>query len=251
MSSHRDTREHDVNFQVNEGLRDRIICIVRQRLVHSSLDRLPLLSPHEAQNGVELDCDTIPTCRMTCDGPNEKLMMIVVVHAGCMVEWLFHAGWLKGVATVIMFVFLNLSRAVIVGGIVRLNWRYEMLIEAARTFLTAYATRYDSPHAKEAYPLAHELKSIFTRRLGVPFAASHVGVIYVYYSAHECVEGICSRQHGLLDSFLKDFPMIFVSCSFPPRTHDALTTSGVYRQSSSLPPPPPFPPTRPTLNTPR
>lgn len=76
-----------------------------------------------AQNNVELDCDTIPTCRMTCDGPNKELLLIITMHAGCMVEWLLHASWLKGVAMFTMFVFLNISRVVVVGGIVKLNWR--------------------------------------------------------------------------------------------------------------------------------
>ena len=47
----------------------------------------------------------------------------MTMHAGCMVEWLIHASWLKGVAVFTMFVFLNLSRVVIVGGVVKLNWK--------------------------------------------------------------------------------------------------------------------------------
>lgn len=72
-----------------------------------------------------MDCDTIPECQMTCAGPNEELMRAVILHAGCTVEWLLHAGWLKGVATVVMFVFMNMSRVVLVGAIVKLNWRCE------------------------------------------------------------------------------------------------------------------------------
>ncbi|CAN0382440.1 unnamed protein product, partial [Hapterophycus canaliculatus] len=74
-------------------------------------------------DGIVLDCDTIPTCRMTCAGPNEELLRLVTTHAGCMLEWYFHASTVKLAATLLMFLFLNISRAVLVSGIVKLNWR--------------------------------------------------------------------------------------------------------------------------------
>lgn len=83
---------------------------------------LLILSPPN-QEGIQLDCDSIPTCEMTCSGPNEELVRVLTMHAGCMTEWLFHAGWLKGVVTLVMFAFLNFSRVIIVGGIVKANWR--------------------------------------------------------------------------------------------------------------------------------
>ncbi|CAN0503923.1 unnamed protein product, partial [Ectocarpus sp. 8 AP-2014] len=73
-------------------------------------------------DGIALDCDTIPTCRMTCVGPNEELLQAVTIHAGCMVEWFFHAGTVRVAATLLMFLFLNVSRIVLVGGVVKLNW---------------------------------------------------------------------------------------------------------------------------------
>ncbi|CAM9421672.1 unnamed protein product, partial [Scytosiphon promiscuus] len=77
----------------------------------------------KVEDGIALDCDTIPTCRLTCAGPNEELLRIVTTHAGCMVEWYFHANTVKLAATLLMFLFLNISRIVLVGGIVKLNWR--------------------------------------------------------------------------------------------------------------------------------
>lgn len=60
---------------------------------------------------------------MTCSGPNQELLRVVTTHAGCMVEWLFHAGAVRLTALLLMFVFLNTSRIVLVGAIVKLNWR--------------------------------------------------------------------------------------------------------------------------------
>lgn len=60
---------------------------------------------------------------MTCTGPNEELLRAVTVHAGCMVEWMFHAGTARLAASFLMFVFLNVSRVVFVGAVVKLNWR--------------------------------------------------------------------------------------------------------------------------------
>ncbi|CBJ29864.1 conserved unknown protein [Ectocarpus siliculosus] len=76
----------------------------------------------KVEDGIALDCDTIPTCRMTCVGPNEELLQAVTIHAGCMVEWFFHAGTVRVAATLLMFLFLNVSRIVLVGGVVKLNW---------------------------------------------------------------------------------------------------------------------------------
>ncbi|CAM9490400.1 unnamed protein product [Ectocarpus fasciculatus] len=76
----------------------------------------------KVEDGIVLDCDTIPTCRMTCVGPNEELLQAVTIHAGCMVEWFFHAGTVRLAATLLMFLFLNVSRVVLVGGVVKLNW---------------------------------------------------------------------------------------------------------------------------------
>lgn len=89
--------------------------------------RTPLATPpclsDRRKDGIALDCDTIPTCRMTCSGPNEELLRVVTVHAGCMVEWFFHAGIARAAATFLMFLFLNISRVVLVSGVVKLNWR--------------------------------------------------------------------------------------------------------------------------------
>lgn len=60
---------------------------------------------------------------MTCEGPNKELLEVVTVHAGCMVEWLFHAGAVRMLAILLMFMFLNISRVILVGGIVKLSWR--------------------------------------------------------------------------------------------------------------------------------
>lgn len=97
-------------------------------VIHVLLPSLPYSPDYDDNDGLEkdgiaLDCDQIPTCRMSCAGPNEELLRIVTTHAGCMVEWYFHASTVKLGATLLMFLFLNISRVVLVGGIVKLNWR--------------------------------------------------------------------------------------------------------------------------------
>lgn len=84
---------------------------------------LDVLSLCWTKEGIELDCSTIPPCRMSCKGPSEELIWAVSTHTACMVEWLVHAGWLKGVTCLVMFLFMNVSRAVIVAGIVKCNWK--------------------------------------------------------------------------------------------------------------------------------
>lgn len=60
---------------------------------------------------------------MTCDGPNEELIQGITLHAGCMLEWFFHAGWLTIFTILIIFVFMNASRVVLLTGLVKLSWR--------------------------------------------------------------------------------------------------------------------------------
>lgn len=60
---------------------------------------------------------------MTCGGPNELLLRLVTTHAGCMVEWLLHAGWLKGLTALVIFVLTNTSRNMLISAFIKLHWR--------------------------------------------------------------------------------------------------------------------------------
>ncbi|CAM9905581.1 unnamed protein product [Choristocarpus tenellus] len=75
------------------------------------------------KEAVVLDCKTIPECHTSCTGPSTALLQAATQHAGCMVEWLFHAGMLKGFTALIMFVLINFSRMVLVRGMVKRYWR--------------------------------------------------------------------------------------------------------------------------------
>lgn len=59
---------------------------------------------------------------MTCAGPSKELLRAVSLHAGCTVEWFFHAGVLRMVPIVVIFVSMNVSRTVIMSGVIKITW---------------------------------------------------------------------------------------------------------------------------------
>ena len=56
------------------------------------------------------NCNQLPVCRITCEGPNEMIIQQISTQCGCMVEWGVHAAVLKCILVGIVFVLLNISR---------------------------------------------------------------------------------------------------------------------------------------------
>jgi hypothetical protein len=72
--------------------------------------------------GRGVDCNDMPDCDITCRGPDKKLLWYSTTHAGCAVEWALHAGWLNFALTLIIFMLMNLARALFVQGMIKLSW---------------------------------------------------------------------------------------------------------------------------------
>jgi hypothetical protein len=55
-------------------------------------------------------CSALPTCSLTCSGPNPKLVHVVTHHCSCMTEWEIHSTILQNLAAIVVYVLINLSR---------------------------------------------------------------------------------------------------------------------------------------------
>jgi hypothetical protein len=56
-------------------------------------------------------CSALPTCSLTCSGPNPKLIHAVTHHCSCMTEWEIHSTILQNLAAIVVYVLINLSRS--------------------------------------------------------------------------------------------------------------------------------------------
>ncbi|KAG5184838.1 hypothetical protein JKP88DRAFT_255227 [Tribonema minus] len=78
----------------------------------------------ELNAGAVIDCSAMPACAITCPGPNKELLSEATQHAGCMLEWCLHSAWLRLSLTLLVFVLMNLSRLMLVRGVIKLLWRH-------------------------------------------------------------------------------------------------------------------------------
>lgn len=74
------------------------------------------------QDGI-FRCDNLPTCTLTCEGPNKQLLDSVTKQCGCMMEWGFHSGFFQITIAIIVFALLNAARTLFMRGIMILNWK--------------------------------------------------------------------------------------------------------------------------------
>ena len=70
------------------------------------------------------NCDNLPTCDMSCGGPNRFLLEGQTEACGCMMEWGGHSVWLKLVLALVIYILLNMSRIKLIQGLTKLFWKY-------------------------------------------------------------------------------------------------------------------------------
>jgi hypothetical protein len=69
------------------------------------------------------DCTLLPPCNLTCSGPDQQALAAVTYDSGCTSEWVFHAGLFRTLLGFLVYVSLNISRVLLMTGIIRLCWR--------------------------------------------------------------------------------------------------------------------------------
>lgn len=85
----------------------------------------PSRSPLRALSLVDsrFSCRALPTCQVTCRGPDAALVHAVSKSCTCMSEWLVHGNVFGALVAVCVYLFLNASRVLIMKGVTLLCWR--------------------------------------------------------------------------------------------------------------------------------
>lgn len=72
---------------------------------------------------MKFDCNALPACEITCQGPHKRKIDIVTKECGCTFEWLFHSMWLQFGISCTIFLLLNASRIFFIDGLARVLWK--------------------------------------------------------------------------------------------------------------------------------
>eukprot|EP00316_Scyphosphaera_apsteinii_P000464 CAMPEP_0119344384 /NCGR_PEP_ID=MMETSP1333-20130426/106945_1 /TAXON_ID=418940 /ORGANISM="Scyphosphaera apsteinii, Strain RCC1455" /LENGTH=975 /DNA_ID=CAMNT_0007356823 /DNA_START=14 /DNA_END=2942 /DNA_ORIENTATION=- len=72
------------------------------------------------------DCQALPQCEHTCDGPSRPLLSSLCQTCGCHAEWLFHGLLLNLLLSLLVFALLNVSRILFMDALCRFCWRQLM-----------------------------------------------------------------------------------------------------------------------------
>ena len=68
-------------------------------------------------------CQTLPTCQVTCLSPDLTVIHAVMKSCSCMGEWMVHGDIFNAALALCVYFVLNVSRILIMRGMVRMFWR--------------------------------------------------------------------------------------------------------------------------------
>ena len=80
-------------------------------------------TPEWVLDDAVFNCDALPSCETTCEGPDSLKLEAVTESCGCMVEWTAHSVWLNITLSIIIYVFMNLSRLGIIKGLAKIFYK--------------------------------------------------------------------------------------------------------------------------------
>jgi len=69
------------------------------------------------------NCTQLPACVQTCTGPNEALIEAATYSGSCLSESFFHSGLFVLLCALVVYICINISRALIIMGVVRIFWK--------------------------------------------------------------------------------------------------------------------------------
>ena len=79
-------------------------------------------SDWQIQNAI-FNCDIIPSCYVTCNGPHRHKLNYTSKVCSCSIEWYGHSLWLKSLLTTFVFILINFSRVILLSGLHRVMWK--------------------------------------------------------------------------------------------------------------------------------
>jgi hypothetical protein len=69
------------------------------------------------------NCTLLPTCNLTCSGPDRVAIQAATFDSGCQSEYMVHAGLFRFALALLVYVCMNISRVLVMTALIRLCWR--------------------------------------------------------------------------------------------------------------------------------
>ncbi len=76
-----------------------------------------------AGDDVIFSCDSLPACSVSCDGPDDSIITSSAQMCSCSAEWYIHGSIIQVLLMSVIYVAMNVSRALITKGLAMLLWR--------------------------------------------------------------------------------------------------------------------------------
>jgi hypothetical protein len=69
------------------------------------------------------NCKAMPTCEITCTGPDRSVLSAASQSCSCVLEWYIHSHLFRAIVVTSLFGLLNLSRIIIIKGLLMSMWK--------------------------------------------------------------------------------------------------------------------------------
>lgn len=109
LSNSKTTNKQNLQFNINQD----------SSSVHSIVWQNGL---NDKTSWAMFDCSALPTCQLTCGGPDEIMLARRSKDCMCRVEWFWNAHLLQGSLVIVIFLVLNISRDLVCSGLLRVWW---------------------------------------------------------------------------------------------------------------------------------
>ena len=86
----------------------------------TSIENLNLQGEYQ---DTSFDCQSLPTCEISCSGNHDPFVESASLHCSCMAEWKMHASVMSIFLCLFVFISINISRYLAVNGLFRVFWR--------------------------------------------------------------------------------------------------------------------------------
>jgi len=113
-----------------------------------------------------INCTNLPTCGTQC-GVDVSVVQGVSHRASCMTEWYIHSSILKAVCTVVVFIFWNICRTLLLDGLVRIYWKHLVRGSGLNFYSTCNQQGQIDTDTEDQLSVAIKQSDISFRRMGV------------------------------------------------------------------------------------
>jgi hypothetical protein len=115
-----------------------------------------------------INCTNLPTCGTQC-GVDTSVVQGVSHRASCETEWYIHSSILKIVCTIVVFLFWNICRTLLLDGLVRIYWKHLVRGNGLNFYSTCNQQGQIDTDTEDQLAVAIKESDIAYRRWGVVY----------------------------------------------------------------------------------